>query len=229
MNPALTRTRRNMIGVSAIITAVFAFGWQFPSELRIFGNVIEASPKAVMIIAWASLAYFVWEYVVQLRPEIEELRTVWRFRFIQLHKRKLERREKKKYDEKALQIILDQRRNKGFESVHGVERIDLGARQTTPFSQEIHINVLITLGKNESRSHFQFPEPELYVANYFTTPLRVIRTWIFCVTTKGPYIEYVVPIAFPVFSVLSFAFGPFAWLTAGEAPNQAEFQLWWGF
>ena len=212
MDHPLTRTRRNMIGVSAVLTAVFAFGWQFPSELRIFGNVIEASPKAVMIIAWASLVYFVWEYVVHLRSEIRGLRIEWRNEFIQTHKRKLERRVRKKYDDKALQKVLVQRQNKGFESVHGVDRIELSASGTTRFSQKISITSLITLGKNESRAHFAIPEPEVYVANYITTPLRVIRTWILCIATKGPYIEYVLPIAFPILSIFCLVFGPFAWL-----------------
>lgn len=212
MDHALTRTRRNMIGVSAVLTAVFAFGWQFPSELRIFGNVIEASPKAVMIIAWASLTYFVWEYVVHLRSEMTSLRTEWRDRFIQTHKRKLERRVRAKYDDEALGKILDQRRDKGFQSVHGVDRIQLDASGTTLLRQKIVIKAFITLGRNESRAHVEIHEPELYVANYITTPLRVIRTWIFCIATNGHYIECVLPLAFPILSVFSFVFGPFAWL-----------------
>ena len=109
MDHALTRTRRNMIGVSALLAAIFAFGWQFPSELRIFGNVIEASPKAVMIIAWATLTYFVWEYVVHLRSEMNNLRTEWRGLFIGAHQRKLERQVRAKYDDEAFQKILDER------------------------------------------------------------------------------------------------------------------------
>ena len=73
----LSRTRRNMIGVSFVIILIGLFGWDYPRHLTIFGWTIRAVPGAVAGILWLGLIYLCWEYWINIRDRITGLRTVW--------------------------------------------------------------------------------------------------------------------------------------------------------
>ncbi len=212
MDQALNRTRRNMIGVSAVLTLVYAFGWQFPSEIRIFGNVISANAQAVQLIAWAALAYFVWEYLVHASSKSLELRTEWRTKFVQAHHRRIKRRMVKKYDDDALQRILDEWRNKGFDSVTGVHDIELSGSHGQFFWREISVKTLVTLARDDSDTYVPIDEVPPYKAYYVLSLWPVLRAWVLCVLTSRIYFEFFLPGLFPLAALLSFIFGPYPML-----------------
>lgn len=218
MDQALTRTRRNMIGVSAVLTLVYAFGWQFPSEIRIFGNVISANAQAVQLIAWAALAYFVWEYLVHASSKSLELRTEWRTRFVQAHRRRVKRRMVKKYDEDALQRILNEWRNKGFDSVTGVHDVELSSGHPHFFWQEIIVKTLVTIARDGSDTYVPISEVPQYKAYYALSLWPILRAWGQCVLTSKIYFEFLLPVFFPLAAVLSFIFGPFSVLIDESSP-----------
>jgi len=228
MDQALNRTRRNMIGVGMILTLVYAFGWQFPSEIRIFGNIISANAHAVQLIAWGALAYFVWEYLVHVSIKSLELRTEWRTRFVQAHHRRIKRRMIKKYDDDALQRVLDEWKQKGYDSVAGVHAVELNIGSTHFLRQEIVIKTLINLVRDDSSdTYVPISEVPQYKAYYVLSLWPVLRAWVLCVLTSRIYFEFFLPVLFPLAAVLSFIFGPFPVLI--DEPKEAlgdHFLLW---
>jgi hypothetical protein len=78
MDQALSRTRRNLIGVSVFLTLVSAFGWDSPSEIDILGNTLTANPVVIQILLWIAFGYLIYEYYVHVRPHIKSFREAWR-------------------------------------------------------------------------------------------------------------------------------------------------------
>jgi len=223
VDQALNRTRRNLIGVSVALALLYAFGWEFPSELRIFGTVLSTNADAVMFIAWVSLAYFFWEYLVHVRPKFQYISAEWGGRFIQAHKMKIKQNMVDKYDSTALNDRLSQSKNKGYDSVVGVHDVGLTEGSRRLFWREIRVTTVIEMRKGNNSSNVPFDEPESYRAYYLLRSLpQFIRASIVCVTTSDTYFEHLIPLAFPFGAVLAAAFGPFQMLGSGDAATPAH-------
>jgi len=227
MDQAFTRTRRNMIGVSVVLALVYAFDWGFPSELRIFGNVIPANPRAVQIIVWIALAYFVWEYLVHLAAKMSGLRGEWRNRFVAAHEARLNRKMAKKYDAKPIQRVIDMQKKKGYDSILGFQKVQLANGNHYFFRQEIAVTSYVRMEQRGSQADFPFEEKEPYKAYYLYSPMQLLRAWFRCLFTSSAYFEFVLPILFPLAAIIALIAGPFPWLIDGSStPSTSDFVPW---
>lgn len=208
-----------MIGVSAVLAAIYAFGWDFPSEVRFFGNSIQANPSAVKLLIWISLGYFFWEYLVHFKDKLTYLRSEWRDRFVQAHKGKVRNYIDTKYDDEALQKLLEKHRKERFDSIHGVQDVQLTNGNHHLLMQEIRVKTLIKMGRDGGFTNISIEEPEQYKAYYASSVLQVLSAWIGCLVTSSQYFEFLLPMLFPLIAVLSAAYGPFPILSGQLAPK----------
>jgi len=216
MDQAFTRTRRNMIGVSVVLTLVYAFGWGFPSEIRIFGNIIPANPGAVQIIAWIALTYFVWEYVVHLAAKMGVLRKEWRDRFVAAHESRLKRLMAEKYNSAPIQRVADLQKKKGYDSILGFQTVTLSNGEHHFFVQKINVIAYIRMERRGTQTDFPFEEEAPYKAYYVLSPIQMLRAWLRCLITSSAYFEFVLPMLFPLTAVVTLIFGPFPALIDGS-------------
>ena len=212
MSQALNRTRRNMIAVSIFMILIYSFGWDFPSNLNVFGNKISASPNSIKFIVWGVLIYLVYEYFVHLRTVSGKLRGKWRGTFVALHHAALKRRMEEKYDEQARERLLRAHKDRGITEVSEVSKVNLVAHGINRFSQDIKIKIHLSAKIGDNSTSVAITNEPLFVANYFRSGHLTLWTWMKLLTTDPEFFEYVFPLVFPILAFLAYRYGPFGFL-----------------
>lgn len=208
MDHALSRTRRNLIGLSVILALMSAFGWDFPASMNILGNDITANPTVIRVMAWTAFAYLIFEYFVHLQPHFSAYGDYWKAHFMEYSKPQVDRRISEIYNEAKRVKVLKSKNVTADPHNSVIHSTTLGLAAKSRFAQNTNVKIVIRAscpGQQPKDVKISHPHEAPYI-KYWRPWLKTSFRLLFL---EPKFFEYMLPVLFPLLALGITIAGPF--------------------